>query len=90
MNFIEKSCLVHNNFYDYSKVEYKNIMTKVIIICPKHGELKKIPNDHLKGSGCKQCGIEKRSSKRRLTKDEIENMVNDAEKYKVEDEKIKK
>ena len=27
----------HNNFYDYSLVEYKNQKTKIKIICPIHG-----------------------------------------------------
>ena len=36
--FINRSTEIHNNKYDYSKVNYKNIETKVCIICPKHGE----------------------------------------------------
>jgi len=57
--FIEKANKKHNNRYDYSKVEYKNSKTKVIIICPKHGEFKQSPNSHLRGSGCLFCGKEK-------------------------------
>ena len=36
--FIERSNVLHNNFYGYEKVEYVNNVTNVIIICPKHGE----------------------------------------------------
>jgi len=36
--FIEDAILVHGNVYDYSKVEYINALTKVCIICLKHGE----------------------------------------------------
>lgn len=37
-NFIKKANETHNNYYDYSKVEYVNTHTKVLIICPEHGE----------------------------------------------------
>lgn len=61
-DFIERSRKVHGNKYDYSKVEYKNIQTKVCIICPDHGEFFQIPNSHLQGSGCPKCGGSYRSS----------------------------
>jgi hypothetical protein len=32
-----KECILKNNNYDYSLVEYKNNKTKVKIICEKHG-----------------------------------------------------
>jgi hypothetical protein len=53
--FIEKAREVHNNKYDYSKVEYKSNTTKVCIICPEHGEFYQTPNTHLRGSGCPRC-----------------------------------
>jgi len=46
---------VHNNKYDYSKVEYVNSNTKVCIICPIHGEFWQTPNKHLMGRGCPYC-----------------------------------
>ena len=55
--FIEKAKEIHNNKYDYSKVEYVNAKTKVCIICPEHGKFWQTPNTHLKGHGCKKCGI---------------------------------
>ena len=57
--FVEKARKVHGDKYDYSKVEYKNAHTKVCIICPIHGEFWQIPNDHLNGSGCQKCKINK-------------------------------
>lgn len=36
--FIAKAREVHGDKYDYSKVNYINNSTKVIIICPIHGE----------------------------------------------------
>lgn len=54
--FIELSNKVHNNFYDYSKVKYKNKDTKVCIICPIHGEFWQIPHNHLYHErGCSKC-----------------------------------
>jgi hypothetical protein len=54
--FIEKAIKVHVNKYDYSKVEYVNSSTKVIIICKKHGDFPQSPHSHLKGSECYKCG----------------------------------
>ena len=59
-DFISKANIIHNNFYDYSKVKYINIKTKIKIICPIHGEFEQSPNNHLSGHGCKKCGLEKR------------------------------
>ena len=53
--FIEKSNCVHNNNYDYSKVEYKTSHDKITIICHKHGEFEQLPYDHLHGHGCPSC-----------------------------------
>ena len=47
--FIKKATKVHKNKYDYSKVEYVNNYSKVIIICPIHGKFKQIPYSHLNG-----------------------------------------
>jgi hypothetical protein len=54
-DFINKANKKHNNFYDYSLVNYVNAITKVTIICPKHGEFKQQPNNHLYGQRCIKC-----------------------------------
>jgi len=56
-SFVEKSNKIHNNKFDYSKVEYVNGSTKVCIICPEHGEFWQKPNAHLNGNGCPKCCI---------------------------------
>lgn len=56
--FINKANAVHNYFYDYSKVDYKNTDTKVCIVCPIHGEFWQTPHDHLGGHNCPICGSE--------------------------------
>ena len=53
--FIKKAKEIHGDKYDYSKVEYVNIDTKVCIICNKHGEFLQSPYKHLKGQGCPKC-----------------------------------
>ena len=64
--FIEKAKEKHGNKYNYSKVEYINFNTKVIIRCIEHGEFKQTPGSHLYGKGCPTCGnilnAKKRSS----------------------------
>ena len=54
--FIEKCNIIHNNKYDYSKVEYIKNTNKVCIICPEHGEFWQTPKDHLNKRGCPVCG----------------------------------
>ena len=54
--FITEAKAIHGDKYDYSKVVYKNAKTKVIIICPLHGEFKQTPYDHIKSkNGCPKC-----------------------------------
>ena len=53
--FIKRSSIIHNNKYDYSKVDYKRNNVKVCIICPKHGEFWQKPMGHLLGQGCPKC-----------------------------------
>lgn len=60
--FINKACIVHNNNYDYSKVEYTNSINKVIIVCRVHGEFEQAPASHLRGRGCPKCSNNQRLS----------------------------
>lgn len=74
-SFIEKAKKVHGDKYDYSKVNYVKHDVKVTIVCPIHGEFDIIPNAHLRGSGCKKCGIEHSHNKQRKT---LEQFIKDA------------
>lgn len=53
--FIERAKIIHNNKYDYSKVDVEHSKRKVCIICPEHGEFWQTPNAHLLGCGCRKC-----------------------------------
>ena len=61
LDFIKKVKKIHPiNHYNYSKTIYVNSRTKVNIFCNIHKkEFKQSPSEHLKGSGCKECGIQK-------------------------------
>ena len=54
-DFIAESKAIHGDKYDYSKVEYYNIISEVILICPEHGEFKVKPKNHLNGQCCPNC-----------------------------------
>ena len=56
--FIRRAIDVHGNKYDYSLVNYIDSRTKVIIICPEHGEFYQKPNNHLNGRGCPKCYLQ--------------------------------
>jgi hypothetical protein len=61
--FIERSNEIHNNRYDYSLIEYKNVHTKVKIICNLHGIFEQIPWNHLNSEGCPYCAKNKTNLK---------------------------
>jgi len=55
-SYIEKCNIVHNNRYDYTLVDYKNMRTKIDIICKEHGVFKQLSKSHSEGQGCPDCG----------------------------------
>jgi hypothetical protein len=60
--FISKARLINGDRYDYSKVQYINSQTPVIIGCRCHGDFLQTPNSHLSGYGCKECSREQSKS----------------------------
>lgn len=87
--FIRRAKEVYGNKYDYSKVNYINKTTKVIIICPIHGEFEKYPLDFLKGQGCQKCSTERRSKKRTLTAEEFIRRAKEIHKDKYDYSRVK-
>jgi hypothetical protein len=71
LSFIEKANIKHNNYYNYSLVNYNNAVSKVIIICPKHGEFLQQPNNHLFGQGCIKCMGDRVRNSRKSNKEEF-------------------
>lgn len=75
--FIERAKNVHNNFYAYpNNLIYKNYYEKVPITCPIHGEFWQKPSEHLRGKGCKICGMQKSIINGRKTFEWFENQSN--------------
>ena len=92
--FIKRSSETHCNKYDYSKVVYIDIRTRVVIVCPIHGDFKKLPTKHLRGSGCTLCETECTEHKLISKKDKFLNRANKVHKnkyeYKLDNYKIQK
>lgn len=65
--FINRSNKAHHSKYDYSKVDPDKLayatLSKIIIICPTHGEFEQRVHDHLQGHGCKKCSYKSASNK---------------------------
>ncbi len=54
-DFIEFSNKIHNNKYNYDKSDYVKSHIKITITCKLHGDFTMIPNNHLRGQGCRKC-----------------------------------
>lgn len=65
--FVEKAKKVHGDLYDYSKTEYINNKTKILIIDPDYGEFWQTPSGHLASHGHPKRGLMSRADKRRHT-----------------------
>lgn len=69
--FISRAKEVHSNKYEYSKTNYINAKTKVIITCPIHGDFEQLSYHHLKGHGCPKCSFEKNANLKRSTTEQF-------------------
>ena len=58
-SFIQRAKKIYGDVYDYSKIEYINEKTPVVVVCKKHGPFKVIPNNFLMGRCCPKCKREK-------------------------------
>lgn len=78
----DKANDIHNNKYDYSKVDYKTLRKKVIIICPEHGEFKQSLGSHIHSkAGCPKCGNVNTKIKKFADKETILNKLNNMYDY---------
>jgi hypothetical protein len=84
--FIDRAVKIHGQKYDYSKVEYINNHTKVLIICPEHGAFEMLPSNHTHGTkpqGCPECGGRRHWTKESFIKEAIKVHKNKYSYYKV-------
>ena len=70
--FIERAKKKHCDKFDYSRVDYKNSQTRVMIICKTCScEFTQVPNSHLQGYGCDKCAHRINHENQKLSEDEI-------------------
>jgi hypothetical protein len=71
-NFLKKAIAIHGDKYDYSKVDYKNKRTNILITCKKHNlDFLQTANTHLQNKGCPVCGRERNAKSRTLTQEDF-------------------
>lgn len=69
-SFIKKALIIHGNCYNYSKVNYINNSTKIIITCSVHGDFNQTPSHHLnRKQGCPKCKANNTSQRCTLTQE---------------------
>ncbi len=61
--FIEKSKIVHNDFYSYEKSIYVAADAYISITCPIHGDFEQLAGEHYAGRGCPTCGKESKGER---------------------------
>jgi hypothetical protein len=55
-DFLKRAIDIHGDKYDYSLVNYSQVLQKVKIICKEHGVFEQSVNSHINAkSGCKKC-----------------------------------
>jgi hypothetical protein len=64
-SFVAEAKAIHGEKFDYSKVAYVGSQKEVIIKCNDCGtEFQQIPNNHVRGVGCKACSLKESGAKR--------------------------
>lgn len=61
--WIKRAKQVHGDKYDYSQTVYVNQRTNVKIICPVHGIFEQKADSHIRGCGCRLCGLQSENHK---------------------------
>lgn len=60
-SFLDAAKKIHSEKYNYSKVVYAGMNTKVTVVCPTHGDFEVMPTTHAHaGTGCPSCGQKSR------------------------------
>jgi hypothetical protein len=84
LNFIERAKLVHGDKYDYSLINCNSFSSKIIIICPEHGNFIQRTNCHIiNGHGCPACKESK--GEREIRNYLNKNLINFIPQYKIKE-----
>lgn len=70
-DFFKRAIMVHGDKYDYSKTIVKDSLSKVDIICRKHGVFSIRAFLHLQGQGCPRCFAESVGDRKRMKWEEF-------------------
>lgn len=74
--YLDQAIIIHDNKYDYSKIEYVTSKQKVKIICPIHGEFEQTLQNHVNNKhGCPLCGKETTEFITKSTDDFIKDAI---------------
>ena len=86
--FIKEARKIHGDKYDYSKTQYINKRTKVLITCPTHGDFWQTAHNHIQGQGCPKCGLEKIKTAQKKSNEQFIRDVKDmfGDKYTILEE----
>ncbi len=80
--FIKRANVVHNNKYNYSQLNFRNVNERGTITCPIHGDFNQMLHSHLEGYGCKECGVGLRTKSNTKTFDEYVQIANEKHDFK--------
>lgn len=79
---INRANIIHNNKYNYDKLDYVSSTKKITVTCPLHGDFQQYMNSHLQGFGCKKCAVEKNKEFMRDSLEEMLKKFNSVHGYK--------
>lgn len=80
--FIERASAALGNDYDFSKSEYKNSTTRVLVVCKRHGEFYAKPVHLMRGHGCPECGKLLSAAKRKKDTQQFIDEANKKHNYR--------
>ena len=70
--YIQRAKDIHGNKYSYNKNGFKNIMSKIEIVCPIHGSFYQTLNAHINNKqGCEKCYHDSKIGKYKMTTEEF-------------------
>lgn len=61
--YFDRCSSIHSGKYDYTNSLYTSSTDYITYICPIHGRITQLAQNHLRGNGCKYCDQQKTSSK---------------------------
>jgi len=64
--FLSRARAVHGEKYSYSCDNFHDQYTVVTVTCKRHGEFEQVAKNHIRGSGCKKCGVDRVAGSRAI------------------------